>query len=112
MMRLFAFITVLPSSCSLATARPTDPCSFTSTVSDARLTLSIPDGRTSFGEGEIVPLVLSFTSAVDERYRASVRNYDRSGRLDLETYCLEPEARDPLADYFSTTFSLGGGLGG
>ncbi|HEX4267352.1 MAG TPA: hypothetical protein VHY36_05660 [Steroidobacteraceae bacterium] len=106
------FITVLLLGCSLATARPPDACSLTSTVTDAKLTLSIPDGRTSFREGEIVPLVLSFTSTAHKRYSAVVRNYDRSGRLDLETYCLEPKARDPLADYFSTTFSLGGGLGG
>lgn len=111
-MRLVAFIAVFLLGCSLATARPDDPCSLTSTVADAKLTLSIPDGRTSFREGEIIPLVLSFTSAADKRYSASVRTYDRSGRLDLETYCLEPEARDPLADYFSTSFLLAGGLGG
>lgn len=111
-MRLVAFIAVLLLGCSLATARPADQCSLTSTVTDAKLTLSIPDGRASFLEGEIVPLVLSFTSTANKRYRAEVRNYDRSGRLNLETYCLEPEARDPLDDYFSTTLSLGGGLGG
>src|SRR5215472_1720365 len=111
-MRLVAFITVLLMGCSLATARPPDQCSLASTVTDAKLTLSIPDGRTSFREGEIIPLVLSFTSTADKRYRAVVRNYDRSGRLNLDTYCLEPEVRDPLADYFSTTFSMGGGLGG
>lgn len=106
-------ITVLLISCSLATAQVREPCSLTSsTVSDAKLTLSIPDGRTSFREGEIIPLVLSFTSTADKRYRAVVRNYDRSGRLNLDTYCLEPEARDPLADYFSTGLFMGGGLGG
>lgn len=110
-MRLVASIAVFLLGCSLATARPADPCSLTSTVADAKLTLRVPAGRTSFREGEIIPLVLSFTSTADRRYSASVRTYDRSGRLDLETYCLEPEARDPLADYFSTTFSLAGGLG-
>jgi hypothetical protein len=104
-MRLVAFITVLLTGCSLATARPPEPCSLTSTVTDAKLTLSIPDGRTSFREGEIIPLVLSFTSTADKRYRAVVRNYDRSGRLHLDSYCLEPKARDPLAEYFSTTFT-------
>ena len=111
-MRLVAFITVLLMGCSLATARPPDPCSLTSTVTDAKLTLSIPDGRKSFREGEIIPVMLSFTSAADKRYRAVARNYDRSGRLNLDAYCFEPEVRDPLADYFSTTFSMGGGLGG
>ena len=87
-------------------------CSVASTVTDANLTLSIPGGRSSFREGEIIPLVLSFTSAGDKRYRAMSGTRDRSGRLNIDTYCLEPEARDPLADYFSTTFSMGGGAWG
>src|ERR1700719_3151587 len=100
-MRPFAFITVLLAG-KAAFCSPPDACSLTSTVTDAKLTLSIPDARTSFREGEIIPLVLSFTSTVDKRYQAVDRHYDRSGRLDIDTYCLEPEARDPLADYFST----------
>ena len=43
-------------------------------------------------EGEIVPLVLSFTSSAAERYWADKRDYDRSGRLNIETYCVEPGA--------------------
>jgi len=45
-MRLVAFVAVLLAGCSLAAARPPDPCSLTSTVTDAKLTLSIPDSRT------------------------------------------------------------------
>src|SRR5204862_8306472 len=104
--RMVAFIAVLLAGFSVATARPPDPCSLTSTVTDAKLSVSIPDGRTSFREGEIIPLVLSFTSTVDKRYRAVDRHYDRSGRLNIDTYCLEPEARDPLAYYFSTVFAM------
>jgi hypothetical protein len=111
-MRLIASITILLTACSLATARPPDRCLLTSTVTDAKVALSIPDGRKSFREGEIIPLVLSFTSTVGNRYRARVQEHDRSGRLDIETYCLEPEARDPLADYFSTVMSMGGGAVG
>jgi hypothetical protein len=61
-------------------------------------------------EGEIIPLVLSFTSTVYKRYHTS--KYDRSGRLDTEIYCLEPQARGPLAGYFSTTASIRGLSGG
>jgi len=111
-MRLVAFLTVLLIGCSLVVARPPDPCSLTSTVTDAKLTLSIQGGRTAFREGEIIPLALSFTSTVDNRYRAADRNYDRSGRLNIDTYCLEPAARDPLAGYFSTVVPFGGGIGG
>ncbi|MDE3136617.1 MAG: hypothetical protein KGL59_08580 [Acidobacteriota bacterium] len=90
---------------------PPDPCSLTSTATDAKVTISIPAGQTSFREGEIIPLVLSFTSTADKRYWAENRGYDRSGRLSTETYCVEPAARDPLADYFRTGGFIGGGLG-
>jgi hypothetical protein len=93
-------------------ALSSDRCSVTSTVTDAKVMLSILGGRTSFHEGEIIPLVLSFTSTADKRYRADTRKYDRGGRLNTEVYCLEPQARDPLADYFSTTSSIGGGVSG
>jgi hypothetical protein len=90
---------------------PPDPCSLTSTVKDAQVTITIPGGRTSFREGEIIPLLLSFTSTADTRYWADNRNYDRSGRLSIEAYCVEPAARDPLADYFRFGAFVGGGLG-
>lgn len=94
-----------------AFASPPDPCSLSSTVTDASVTITIADGRSTFREGEIIPLVLSFTSTADKRYWADNRNYDRSGRLSIETYCVEPEARDPLADYFRAGAFMGGGLG-
>lgn len=91
---------------------PPDPCSLTSAVTDAKLTVTIASGRTTFLQGEIIPLVLSFTSTAEKRYWADNRNYDRSGRLNIETYCIEPAARDPLSDYFRTgSFMAGGGLG-
>lgn len=87
-----------------------DPCSLapTVTVNDVQVSIAIGDGRTSFREGEIIPLVLSFTSTADKRYWVDDKKYDRSGRLGTETYCVEPEARDPLADYFR----FGGMAGG
>ena len=94
-----------------AFASPPDPCSLSSSVSDANITIAISAGRSTFREGEIIPLVLSFTSTAEKRYWADNRNYDRSGRLSIETYCVEPEARDPLADYFRAGVFMGGGLG-
>jgi hypothetical protein len=88
-----------------------DPCSHTSTVTDAQVSLAIAGGRNTFREGEIIPLELSFTSTSAKRYWADNRNSDRSGRLNSETYCVEPAARDPLADYFRGGSFLGGGLG-
>jgi hypothetical protein len=108
-MRLTAIVLLLASTSALGS--PFDPCSLSSTAADAKVTIAVPDGRASFREDEIIPLVLSFTSTADKRYWADNRNYDRSGRLSMESYCLEPEARDPLADYFRTGFGPGGGLG-
>ena len=93
-----------------AYASPPDPCSLSSSVAEANVTIAISAGSSTFREGEIIPLVLSFTSTADKRYWADNRNYDRSGRLDIEAYCVEPEARDPLADYFRAG-AVGGGLG-
>lgn len=90
---------------------PPEPCSLTSAVADAKVGVAISNGRTSFREGEIIPLVLSFTSTAVKRYWADNRNYDRSGRLNIETYCVEPAVRDPLEDYFRAGAFMGGGLG-
>jgi len=109
-MRWVTCIAVL-LACTAAFCSSADPCSLSSTITDAQVTIAIPDGRTSFREGEIIPLILSFTSTADKRYWAENRNYDRSGRLNIETYCLEPAARDPLADYFLAGAFMGGGLG-
>jgi hypothetical protein len=88
-----------------------DPCSTASTVSDVQLALGIKDDRAVFQEGEIIPLALSFTSTTKNRYWADVRNYDRSGRLGTEYYCVDPETPDPLDSYFKYGGFLGGGLG-
>jgi hypothetical protein len=88
-----------------------DPCSQSSSVSDVTLLLSLTDSQNVFQEGEIIPLVLSFTSTAKKRYWADVRNYDRSGRLTIEAYCVEPDAPDPLASYFKAGVFMGGGLG-
>jgi hypothetical protein len=114
MKHVLALIALSLAGASQAAAHPPDPCSSTSPTptGDVQLRVSIPGGRTSFREGEIIPLALSFTSLGPERYRFLDQRSDRSGRFDGDAYCLAPEARDPLADYFSTVMSLGGGLSG
>jgi hypothetical protein len=92
-------------------AAQNDPCAATSSVSDVRLALALKDGIAIFQQGEIVPLMLSFTATAKHRYWADVRNYDRSGRLGIEYYCVEPEAPDPLESYFKVGAFIGGGLG-
>ena len=109
-MRRIVALAILLIGTAARAASP-DPCSLSSTVADSKVTIAIPDGRISFQEGEIIPLVLTFTSTADKRYWADDRRYDRSGRLNIEVYCIEPEAPDPLADYFRAGAFIGGGLG-
>ena len=94
-----------------ALAAQEDPCAAASSVSDVRFTLALKNGRAVFESGETIPLVLSFTSTAKNRYWADVRNYDRSGRLGTEAYCVTPEAPDPLESYFKVGAFFGGGLG-
>ena len=66
-----------------------EPCSGSNSgPSDASLQLSLKDGRSSFREGEIITLQLAFASTAKEKYQLSTRNYDRSGRMDEESFCL------------------------
>ncbi len=109
-LRTVAFIVLLLAKPIWAAEN--DPCAAASSASDVRLLLALKDKRAVFQEGEIIPLVLSFTSTAKNRYWADTRNYDRSGRLDTDRYCVEPEAPDPLASYFKFGMFIGGGLGG
>ncbi len=95
---------------------PGSPCNDTAPApSDAALVLSLKGGQTVFREGEIIGLTLAYSSSTSDRYQLNLRNYDRSGRLDAETFCIEPASgRDPLDDYFNGLYVgfIGGGLGG
>jgi hypothetical protein len=76
--------------------------------------LTFANGKTIYREGEIIPVSLAFTSASNGKYAADSRTYDRSGRLNLETFCVAPDTgRDPLVDYFESGIwsgFVGGGL--
>jgi hypothetical protein len=93
-------------------AEKQDPCAAASSTSDVRFELALKDHGAIFQAGEIVPLALSFSSSIKGRYTAADRNYDRSGRLGEEQYCVEPEAADPLESYFKAGAFIGGGIGG
>jgi hypothetical protein len=53
-----------------------------------------------FQQGEIIQVELSFTSSAKNRYQLKVAEYDRSGRLEIESYHLDPSggATDALKD--------------
>ena len=77
-------------------------------------TIRLKDGRKQFRQGEIINLELLFSSSVPKTHSFNNASYDRSGRLGLETYEVEPldGVRDPLEDYFGASpFGyIGGGL--
>lgn len=75
------------------------------------LTIRFVDGTSRFHVGEVIPVELSFKAAVPEAYDMNTRNYDRSGRLDLEQFHVTPPGRDPLQSYYSMGPGIGGGLG-
>ena len=74
-MRSIAAAIIVLFTGAAAFGSPPDPCSPTSAVTDAKVTVRISNGQTSFHEGEIIPLVLSFTSTAAKRYWADDRNY-------------------------------------
>jgi hypothetical protein len=80
--------------------------------SGVSLTIRFVDGTSRFHVGEIVPIELSFRALIPNRYDMKMRNYDRSGRLDIEQFHVVPPGRDPLQDYYSIGGYIGGGLGG
>jgi hypothetical protein len=110
-----AWITLCLHS-SLLAQQVQDPCrDMAQGPTDASLVLSQKDRQAVYREGEIIALTLAYTSSVAEKYSLDTRNYDRSGRLNAETFCIEPASgRDPLEDYFSSGLFgfLGGGIGG
>lgn len=79
---------------------------------DISLSIRFLNGVGRFHAGEIIPLELSFRASVPGTYDWEQRNYDRSGRLDIEQFHVTPPGRDPLAKYYSFGAFIGGGLGG
>jgi hypothetical protein len=78
----------------------------------ASLTIHFASGTSTFHAGEVIPIELSFTASLPGAYDLDTRNYDRSGRLDIERFHVTPSGRDPLANYYANGAFIGGGLGG
>ena len=100
----FLAISILALLCADARAQLVEP----------RLVISIQAGQTVFHLGERIPLLMSFTGPQDGSYSMGMRAYDRSGRLTLDSFTVEPAAgaRDPLAKYFAFNSGMMGGAGG
>jgi hypothetical protein len=79
---------------------------------DVRLQVETESGRTQFQMGEIIRLKLTFTSTAQKKYQINMASYDRSGRMNYETFLAQPEAgwSDPLEAYFAYGGFIGGGM--
>ena len=84
---------------------------FAQTDHAVSLTAHFVVGRTQFHVGEVIPLELAFSASVPDTYDLDTRNYDRSGRLNIEQFHVTPPGRDPLHNYYATGAFIGGGLG-
>src|SRR6185437_4370232 len=95
----------------LARATGAQDSSSTGRQDDVKLQLSTKSSV--YRQGELIPLELSFTSSLTNRYQVNMASYDRSGRMNYEKFLVEPSdgTSDPLLVYFSSRSSfLGGGL--
>src|SRR5207244_13192143 len=63
--------------------------------------VSIATDQREFHIGETIPLQLSFSSAVKDRYQVNMAQYDRGGRMNYEHFVVTPPdgAVDPLPTY-------------
>ena len=74
------------------------------------LTLRITGGQTQFHPGETIPIQLEFTSATRGRYSVDGATYDRSGRMTVDRFRVDPDrgVTDPLFDYLACGSFMGG----
>jgi hypothetical protein len=76
--------------------------------------IRLKDGKSQFKMGEVITVELRFSANLPDAYQVSRASYDRSGRLEIDQYEVEPAAAtsDPLFDYFQNSpsglFQMGG----
>lgn len=101
-MRLFTVLLLLGTAIAPVCAQSTPPV-------DPKVVLkvSLANNQREFHIGETIPLQLSFTSDVKNRYQVNVAQYDRSGRMNYENFIVSPAdgAVDPMPGHM-------GGMGG
>ncbi len=79
--------------------------------SDVSFTVRLAGEQKQFRQGEVIRLELRFTSSSAKTYRINTATYDRSGRLEMDKFHLEPDTgfSDPMRDHMGF---MGGGLHG
>lgn len=76
------------------------------------MNIRFTDGKNSFHVGEVISVELSFNASDSNSYVIEMRNYDRSGRLGIDSFQITPSGRDPLERYYSRGIIISGGIGG
>ncbi|NOT62934.1 MAG: hypothetical protein HOP19_22215 [Acidobacteria bacterium] len=76
--------------------------------SDVSFTIRLATEQKMFRQGEVIRLELGFASSSPKTYRMDAATYDRSGRLEMDQFHLEPDTgfSDPRGD------NAGGSMGG
>ena len=64
--------------------------------SGVSLTIQFVDGTNRFHVGEVVPIELLFRASISNTYEVEIRNYDRSGRLNIEQFHVNPVPRQKV----------------
>lgn len=79
-----------------------NPASAVSSDSQDTPQLRLSANASVYRQGELIPLELSFTSKISDRYQVNMAGYDRSGRMGYEKFVVEPAdgTADPLLAYF------------
>ncbi len=98
---LFLLVLTLASvSAAVTTAQQHTTAVDSSTDEGPQLRVSTP--KSTYRQGELIPLDLAFTAKDDSRYQINMATYDRSGRMSHESFHVEPAdgTSDPLAVYF------------
>jgi hypothetical protein len=79
-------------------------------------TAAFKNNQKQFQQGETLKLELSFSTSTPKTYVLDTASYDRSGRLDIDSFVVDrsDSVVDPMDDYFnSSVFGfIGGGLRG
>ncbi len=91
-------------------SRPADPHS-PQPDAPVTLTVRVAGGRHQFRPGEIIPIELEFSSAIAERFVVDGATGDRSGRLTIDEFRIDPidAVTDPMLDYFAPMNGIAGG---
>lgn len=111
---LGAGLAILPASASVDSFEQKHHAAVLQNPPGVDFTIRFPDDRRVFQQGETIRIEMEFSSRLEQTYQLDTANYDRSGRLWIDSFFIDPEegSVDPLDEYFKYGPFIGGGLRG